>query len=334
EGRVVAHVDMDCFYVQVEQRRDESLRGKPVAVIQYNPNGDLQDVRPDENRRCDHSDGSLIAVSYEARAKGVKRIMRGKEARQACPDLILIQVPVAHKKSDINLYREAGAEVVNVLARFSSACERASIDEVYCDITDAALLQLDEIERNFGADVGPTLLDEMDKTWVAGYEQQTGNGQEEWWRRPLSRWKTSERLLAAGAQVVTKMRRAVLEETSFTCSAGISHNKILAKLGSGLHKPNQQTILPTEAAQKLMQDLPISRLRGLGGEKLGKAIQEEFHVETVGELQKIPCPLLVSKFGDSPKPPGGLWVYRIAKGICLQPVKDQELAKSRGSGKS
>lgn len=282
--------------------------------------------------------------------------MRGKEARQACPDLILIQVPVAHKKSDINLYREAGAEVVNVLARFSSACERASIDEVYCDITDAALLQLDEIERNFGADVGPTLLDEMDKTWVAGYEQQTlvtmskeevrnghssisacpdsGNGQEEWWRRPLSRWKTSERLLAAGAQVVTKMRRAVLEETSFTCSAGISHNKILAKLGSGLHKPNQQTILPTEAAQKLMQDLPISRLRGLGGEKLGKAIQEEFHVETVGELQKIPCPLLVSKFGDSPKPPGGLWVYRIAKGICLQPVKDQELAKSRGSGKS
>ena len=111
----------------------------------------------------DDSDGSLIAVSYEARAAGsctphprkhhnsipplprltpppthafthahrVKRQMRGKEARAACPDLILIQVPVANKKSNINVYREAGAEVVTVLSRFATACERSSIDEVF-----------------------------------------------------------------------------------------------------------------------------------------------------------------------------------------------------------
>ena len=54
------------------------LRGKPVAVVQYNPHGDLADLGPDDDRRCDLSDGSLIAVSYEARRAGVKRSMRGK----------------------------------------------------------------------------------------------------------------------------------------------------------------------------------------------------------------------------------------------------------------
>jgi hypothetical protein len=39
-------------------------------------------------------------------------------------------VPVTHSKSDINIYREAGAEVVSVLSRFSAATERSSIDEV------------------------------------------------------------------------------------------------------------------------------------------------------------------------------------------------------------
>ena len=59
--------------------------------------------------------------------------MRGKEARKACPNLVLVQVPCANKKSNINLYREAGAEVVTVLSRFSTACERSSIDEVRLD---------------------------------------------------------------------------------------------------------------------------------------------------------------------------------------------------------
>ncbi|GAU50159.1 hypothetical protein TSUD_82480 [Trifolium subterraneum] len=57
DGRVIAHVDMDCFYVQVEQRKQPSLRGLPTAVVQYNS----------------YKGGGLIAVSYEARKCGVKR---------------------------------------------------------------------------------------------------------------------------------------------------------------------------------------------------------------------------------------------------------------------
>ena len=392
---------------QVEQRLDPSLRGRPMAVIQYNPN-DPRDMQVGDNRRMDDSDGSLIAVSYEARAAGVKRQMRGKEARKACPELVLVQVPVANKKSDINVYREAGAEVVTVLSRFATACERSSIDEVYLDISAAAMeeLRITALHDAEPGVEGPAQAEERrefapgearlareqeqavrqsvaDGTWVAGVDDtkvalaskselrsglavvdvapERQSGLDTWWGRPDHMWTAAEKLLAAGAAVAERMRRAVYEECSFTCSAGkwkmfscspqlghialtrpalaaspllppparagISHNKILAKLGSGLHKPNQQTILPTHAATALLCDLPISRVRGLGGEVVGGALKAEFNVSTVGDLTKVPYEALVRRWGESAKAGGGVWIFRIARGICLDAVSDRELAR-------
>ncbi|PPD86445.1 hypothetical protein GOBAR_DD16630 [Gossypium barbadense] len=125
DSRVIAHVDMDCFYVQVEQRKQPQLRGLPTAVVQYN----------------EWKGGALIAVSYEARKFGVKRSMRGEEAKEVCPQVQLVQVPVARGKADLSGYRNAGSEVVSILAR-RGRCERASIDEVYLDLTDAAEMML------------------------------------------------------------------------------------------------------------------------------------------------------------------------------------------------
>lgn len=127
DARVIAHVDMDCFYAQVEQRKQPELRGLPTAVVQYN----------------EWKGGALIAVSYEARKYGVKRSMRGDEAKEVCPQVNLVQVPVARGKADLNIYRNAGSEVVSILAR-KGRCERASIDEVYLDLTDAAETMLAE----------------------------------------------------------------------------------------------------------------------------------------------------------------------------------------------
>ena len=61
-------------------------------MLQYNPNGDLSTVPPEADRVFNSSNGSLIAVSYEARAQGVKRGMRGDEARKACREVQLVQV--------------------------------------------------------------------------------------------------------------------------------------------------------------------------------------------------------------------------------------------------
>lgn len=145
DKRVVAHIDMDCFYCQVESRLDPSLRGIPMAVVQYNPN-DCKKILPSENRK-NIGLGSIIAVNYEARACGVKRIMRGNEARKACPDIVLVQVPTYDNKANLTIYRDAGAIVVKCIQKIVSIVEKASIDEVYIDITDLTKSRLIEIEK-------------------------------------------------------------------------------------------------------------------------------------------------------------------------------------------
>ncbi|CAM9788606.1 unnamed protein product, partial [Hapterophycus canaliculatus] len=140
--RVIAHIDMDAFYAQIEQLRDSALTGRPVAVVQYpTSNHNIRDMAPDDARVVNDSASSIIAVSYEARPFGVKRNMKAADAQKLCPELILVQVPTRNGKADISLYRHAGEKVVSVLERAGgalTAVEKASIDEVYVDVTRAA----------------------------------------------------------------------------------------------------------------------------------------------------------------------------------------------------
>lgn len=57
-------------------------------------------------------------------------------------------------------------------------------------------------------------------------------------------YKKSDIRLLIAASIVTEMRAAVKDKTGYECSAGIAHNKVLAKLVCGINKPNKQTILP------------------------------------------------------------------------------------------
>ncbi|KAK3034848.1 hypothetical protein RJ639_032303 [Escallonia herrerae] len=332
DSRVIAHVDMDCFYVQgtlvlialdaeamvnfpwdadddVEQRQQPNLRGQPTAVVQYNS----------------WKGGGLIAVSYEARKFGVKRSMRGDEAKQVCPQIQLVQVPVARGKADLSIYRDAGSEVVSILAR-KGRCERASIDEVYLDLTDAAQTML--------AENPPERLEitneEVLKSHVLGLSLDAGDVKEkvrEWLHR--SDADQRDKLLACGAHIVAKLRLQVLKETEFSCSAGIAHNKMLAKLASGMNKPAQQIVVPFSSVMGLLQPLPIKKMKQLGG-KLGTSLQIDLGANTVGDLLQFSEAKLQDHYGLNT----GTWLWNIARGINGDEVEGRLLPKSHGSGKT
>ena len=109
--RTVFHVDMDAFFVSVEELFDPSLKGKPVVV------GGQRDER-----------GVVSAASYAARKFGVHSAMPLRTAAKLCPQAIFVD---GHP----DRYRECSAKVHEVLESFSPQIEMVSIDEAYLDMT-------------------------------------------------------------------------------------------------------------------------------------------------------------------------------------------------------
>ncbi|XP_061767757.1 DNA polymerase eta isoform X2 [Nerophis ophidion] len=322
--RVVALVDMDCFYVQVEQRLNAALKNTKCVVAQYKT----------------WKGGGIIAVSYEARAHGVTKNMWVDDAKKLCPDLQVARVPESHGKADLTHYREASVEVIEVMSRFA-VIERASIDEAYMDLTAAVQQRLKD-----GADqhIEPGLLR---TTYVQGYPHSLPEGQEaadedavtdkekqrssgvQQWLASIATNNCAELQLTVGAIIVQEMRTAVERHTSFRCSAGISHNKVLAKLACGLNKPNRQTILPLDSVTELFNTLPVSKIRNLGG-KLGASITAHLQVENMGELTRFSHAQLGKHFGEKT----GQWLYDLCRGVDFEAVKPRQLPKSIGCSKN
>jgi DNA polymerase IV len=114
--RTIFHVDMDAFFVSVEELYDPSLAGKPVVV----------GGRPDER-------GVVSAASYAARKFGVHSAMPLRTAAKLCPQAIFVN---GHPER----YRECSEKVYAVLTSFSPLVEMASIDEAYLDMSGTARL--------------------------------------------------------------------------------------------------------------------------------------------------------------------------------------------------
>ena len=109
--RTYFHVDMDAFFVSVEELFDPSLKGKPVVV------GGRSNER-----------GVVSAASYAARKFGIHSAMPLRTAYKLCPQAIFVE---GHRQR----YIEYSAKVFEVLQKFSPAVEMASIDEAYLDLT-------------------------------------------------------------------------------------------------------------------------------------------------------------------------------------------------------
>jgi DNA polymerase-4 len=109
--RTIFHVDMDAFFVSVEELYDPSLKGRPVVV------GGQHDER-----------GVVSAASYAARKFGVHSAMPLRTAAKLCPQAIFVN---GHPER----YREYSNKVHEVLSHFSPLVEMASVDEAYLDMT-------------------------------------------------------------------------------------------------------------------------------------------------------------------------------------------------------
>lgn len=125
------------------------------------------------------------------------------------------------------------------------------------------------------------------------------------------------------------MRAAIRERLKYTCSAGIARNKMIAKLGSGHKKPNQQTIVRNRAIQHFLGEFKFTKIRNLGG-KLGDEVVSRFATDEVKELLSVPIEQLKSKLGDDT----GTWVYYIIRGEDSSEVNARTQIKSMLSAKS
>jgi DNA polymerase IV (DinB-like DNA polymerase) len=127
--RVVAHVDMDCFYAACERLREPALRGEPVVVgMGYEPGTDS---------------GAVATASYEARAFGVESAMAISTALDLLPrkvDVAGTDHPVAeagyYRPVDMSYYESVASEVRDLLHRRADTVREVSIDEAYLDVTD------------------------------------------------------------------------------------------------------------------------------------------------------------------------------------------------------
>eukprot|EP00873_Tetraselmis_striata_P002831 jgi/Tetstr1/423095/TSEL_013865.t1 len=333
-SRVILHLDLDCFYCQVEQLRLSIPPGTPVAVQQWE---------------------GLIAVNYEARAQGVTRHMRAPDALKACPGLRLVHVETigdggggggggegvqggaAHsrlkEKACLERYRQASRKIIALIHRTvpgSTVVEKASIDEVYLDVTQAV-----EEELRGGSGGGQPAggrgggeEEEGDEGGAGGGGGLCAWGSVVLGSSPLHAGNTFDRRFAVGAQLCARLRGVVRRELGYTMSGGVAANKLLAKLASAMHKPNQQTLIPARAVAALMRSLPLTKIGKMGG-KLGAELQE-MGAATAGDVADMPLAALEQRLGAA----RARWAHAAVRGACAEAVVAKGPPKSMLAAKS
>ncbi|MET0860379.1 MAG: DNA polymerase IV [Microbacterium sp.] len=101
----VLHADLDAFYASVEQRDAPELRGRPVIV----------------------GGGVVLAASYEAKARGVRTAMGGRQARELCPDAVVVP-------PRMDAYSAASRDVFAIFRDTTPLVEGLSIDEAFLEV--------------------------------------------------------------------------------------------------------------------------------------------------------------------------------------------------------
>lgn len=114
-SRIIVHIDIDCFYAQVEMIQNVSLQEKPLGIQQKN---------------------IVVTSNYIAREYGIKKCMLITEAKKLCPNLVLVN------GEDLYKYRQMSYKVTSLLQTFSETIERLGLDENFIDVTDLVYKKL------------------------------------------------------------------------------------------------------------------------------------------------------------------------------------------------
>lgn len=113
--------------------------------------------------------------------------------------------------------------------------------------------------------------------------------------------------------IAKEIKQKILERTSLTASAGVSFNKLLAKIASDMRKPNGIFTVHPDRALDFIGSLPVEKLWGVGPKTANR--MHEMGVFTGAQLRCISCEHLVQVFGKM-----GRVYYDFSRGIDNRPV--------------
>jgi DNA polymerase iota len=202
---------------------------------------------------------NIVTYNYIARSFGVKKSRPLKECLEKCPELVTVN------GEDLSNYKIYSKKIAELLHTTIGPSERMGLDEHYMDnrkMIDEQLSDMSQAQINDLRMAGPFYPREE-----AFDECQCG----------------CKRRLMLGSHIAQNIRKKILEELKLTCSVGIAHNKILAKL-VGQFKPDNQTVLaPTSAASFMAELKDLRFITGIGGKTA--SLLEELGITTIRELQ-------------------------------------------------
>ncbi|WP_323704391.1 DNA polymerase IV [Mammaliicoccus sp. Dog046] len=127
----------------------------------------------------------------------------------------------------------------------------------------------------------------------------------------------------SASTIAQYIQRDIYDKTQLTSSAGVSYNKFLAKLASGLNKPSGRTVIHYENAHELLMSLPIGKFAGIG--KVTELRMKELGINTGEDLYQYDQMALIQLFGKR-----GASFYNKVRGIDHSPVKPTRIRKSIG----
>ncbi|KAE8146461.1 hypothetical protein BDV25DRAFT_162364 [Aspergillus avenaceus] len=349
--RVIAHVDLDAFYAQCEMVRLQKSREVPLAVRQWDsliainyPARSFGITRmisaKDAQKLC--PDVVLQHVATFREGEGGKWAYRDDAFNKISTDKVCLDPYRAESRKILKVMKEELSrwytELVDDEKGLGSqaqiqhaSVEKASVDEVFIDLSPlvyGALLQrYPELwDGPQGDRIAPlprpptTVLEWNTNDCLVDLDQNETEVDDPDW---------DDIAMLIGSEIVRSLRTAVWDNLSYTCSAGIAKNKMMAKLGSSCNKPNKQTIVRNRAIQNFLGGYKFTKIRMLGG-KLGDRVTAQFGTEQVSDLLQVSLEQFRAKLDDDT----AAWLYGIIRGEDTSEVNPRTQIKSMLSAKS